>query len=56
MKCSICDRGDAKFSYHDWHCSVCEDSIRQAVGDLNEKDITVIFEGEEEYEDTPELP
>ena len=43
MRCSICERSDTRYIYNDWHCSVCEDSIRQAVGELYEEDIAEIF-------------
>lgn len=46
MRCSICDRSDTRFIYNNWHCFACEDSIRQAVGDLHEEDIQKIVSGD----------
>lgn len=47
FRCSICDRQETRFVYNDWHCFPCEDSIRQAVGDLHEEDFQVIILGDE---------
>ena len=57
MRCSICDRKDTKFVYDNWHCSVCEDIIRNATGEYVERDMFDLFEDDEEllYEDTPNL-
>lgn len=51
FRCSICDRQETKFVYHDWHCYRCEDSIRRAIGDLHEEDIQEIILGDEEPEE-----
>lgn len=50
MRCSICERSDTKFIYNDWHCGSCENSIRQAIGDLNEEDIAEIVAGDNEFD------
>ena len=50
MRCSICDRSDTRFIYNNWHCSSCEDSIRQALGDLHEEDIQKIIAGDNDID------
>jgi len=38
MICSICGRSNTRYIYHEWHCLVCENYIRQAVEELNWED------------------
>ena len=47
MRCSICDRSDTRYVYDHWHCSQCEDSIRQTIGDIREEDVIEIFGGDD---------
>lgn len=49
MRCSICDWEDAKWSFHNWHCKHCADSIRETLIDFEFMDADK-EEGEVEYE------
>lgn len=55
MKCSICDRSNTRFIYENWHCNVCEDAIRQALGDLYEDDIINLFEDDSDASSNPSM-
>jgi len=47
-RCSICDRPDTRLVYGHYHCSYCEEAIRNAVGQLDEEDVQYIILGEDE--------
>lgn len=43
MRCSICERDDAKFIYGHWHCGKCENIIRTTIGRYTEEDMVDMF-------------
>jgi hypothetical protein len=53
MRCSICDKDDSRFVYKNWHCSECEEVIRQCIGLEKENDVeegeVPILEEDSEY-------
>lgn len=44
MRCSICDRKNSRWIYHNYHCSKCEEVITQTIGNLREKDMDKILD------------
>lgn len=47
MRCSICDASDASFNFGNWHCSACEEVIKNTIGDFFEEDIAILASREE---------